>query len=179
MAPRNPEIANVGRHVAQNRSLDTKQKIIAAMEAIEAEINANGGIYPHGRLCQAAVLKTAGVNSAYLAKPKHADLRDSVNQWVEDITSKIARGAKDVRRAVTDRVDAANEEVEEFRQLWVEEELKYQEARKAFADESKAKDKRITELEAEVAVISRQNAEFLSGGKIVSINARKKKDEEE
>lgn len=120
-------IADKGRSVARLKRRNTRAAIEDAMEAISKDIEINDGIYPNsnGKISASEVLHRAGLSSAALQKPANRELRLEVNTWVRVVQSKLARGAKSVRKSVTDRVDSARLEMKQLRQVWLEAELEY------------------------------------------------------
>lgn len=125
--PGRNDIADHGRQAADRKATNTRQAVAVAMTAIETDIERNDGIYPFadGSVSSAEVLRRAGLSPAALQKAVQRELRDEVNAWVAGVKSKLARGAKVVRRSVTERADEANEVVRQIRQRWVEAELEY------------------------------------------------------
>lgn len=121
------EIAVSGREAAQRKAKTTRMAVTEAIEAIETDIERNKGIYPfaNGVVSSAEVLRRAGLSAAALQKQPHHELRDEVNAWVAGTASKLARGVKVVRRAVTERVDQANDDIRRIRQRWLEADLVY------------------------------------------------------
>jgi hypothetical protein len=94
--------------VAKARTKELVARIRKAMAEIEAEIEANDGIYPFnkGRITQAEVCRRAGTSPAVLQGPTHksSTLRE-VKAWLAAIDRKVAAGHKKIRRKVTDRSD--------------------------------------------------------------------------
>jgi hypothetical protein len=164
--PRNQgrvDIAGSGREAAARKANNTRHAVVDAMRKIEADIERNEGIYPFadGVVSSAEVLRRAGLSAAALQKKQHRELRDGVNAWVAGIASKLARGATVVRRAVTERVDDANEEVRRIRQRWVEADLEYTDTTRENAD-----------LKNEVAKLKAENAQLrlaLAGANVLQI----------
>ena len=125
----NSSIATHGRKAAAAKVDNTHARIETAKRAIEKDIERNDGIYPHatGKVTAAEVLRRAGLDTALLQKDRHRNLRIEVNAWVKSVHVRLRRGAKVIRKAVTERVDAARSEADEIRQRWTEAELVYNE----------------------------------------------------
>jgi hypothetical protein len=88
------------------RSSDTRGRVEAAMAAIEQEMTANDGIYPHnnGALSGAEVARRAGVHPTTLFSPKQRTLGGEVKDWLEALKKRKTVGAGPVRRALADRI---------------------------------------------------------------------------
>lgn len=141
------DIAAFGAAVAERRANDTVDAVRKAMKKIELDLEANDGVYPYanGEISAAEVLRRAGMSNTALQKPRHREIRDEVNAWVADVRTKMRRGAKVVRRAVTERANAADAELRMLRQRWVEAELEYVETASRLAE----LEKRCAHLETE------------------------------
>jgi hypothetical protein len=162
-------IAEAGRTVARERHLMSAKTLHDAMKMIEDDVQTNGGIYPlnNGVISVQELLRRAGKSAGYLEKKtvRIVALKADVTKWIDLINRKTVRGAKFIKRTVTERVDEANEEVREIRQAWTEAELEY------WVTQDKLKAARAT-----IADLQKQNASLLaqnSGTKVVAIAARK------
>jgi len=99
---------------AKDRSAAVVTKLRIAMAAIELDIDSHGGVYPFngGRLSRAEVCRRADVKPITLIGPVHKDgIKVEVDEWREWVLSRIAKGKKSVRRAVTDRATAWKDEL--------------------------------------------------------------------
>lgn len=126
------------------------------MRDIQADVEANKGIYPlnDGRITLQEVLRRADLSSAALEKPHHSAFKGEVTDWVVGANKRIARGARTIRKAVTERVDDANAEIKAIRQAWTEAELEYVEGRGEVAKlttENAALARQVQQLQAELA----------------------------
>lgn len=160
------DIAARGAAVAEQRANDTVDAVRNAMRKIELDIEANDGLYPYagGEISTAEVLRRAGKSDTALQKPRHREFRDEVNAWVEEIRGKVRKGAKVVRRAVTERATAAEDELRMLRQRWVEAELEYVETAS-----------RVAVLEQRCALLEDENASLrlkATGANVVPIVRR-------
>jgi triphosphoribosyl-dephospho-CoA synthetase len=120
-------IAMHGEAFAAAKADRTRVALEKAMRKIEADIEKNDGIYPYSKseITTAEVLRRAGLSLTLLQKPRHRELRDNVNAWVEGVQLKLRKGIKVVRSALTERTAAAQSEVDLIRQRWCEAELEY------------------------------------------------------
>ncbi|QEL21907.1 hypothetical protein FQV39_04425 [Bosea sp. F3-2] len=128
-------IAIAGRAVAAERKASTQDRCREAMSAIESDVAAHSGVYPFndGRITVQEVLRRANLSKAALEKPHHRGLKDAVTQWVALSSAKIARGAKSIRKVVTQRVEDAKDQVHQIQQAWAEAELEYIDAQHQIA----------------------------------------------
>lgn len=125
------ELADTGRAAAASRADITRMKCEAAMRKIEAAVDKNNGLYPgnHGRVSFQEVMRVAGLSKAALEKSHHAATKQAVQTWLEGVQYRVARGAPEIRRTITKRVDAATEQRQDILQAWHEAELEYHENR--------------------------------------------------
>lgn len=162
-------IAEAGRTVARKRHIKSAKTVHDAMKMIEDDVQANGGIYPlnNGVISIQELLRRAEKSAGYLEKKSDriVALKADVTKWIANTNSKIVRGAKFIKRTVTERVDEANEEVNEIRQAWTEAELQYW----VTQDKLKAAQATIADLQKQNASLLAQN----SATKVVAIADRK------
>lgn len=162
-------IAEAGRKVARQRHLKSAKTLHDAMKMIEDDVQANGGIYPlnNGVISIQELLRRAEKSAGYLEKKtvRIVALKADVTKWINSINSKMVRGAKFIRRTVTERVDEANEEVKEIRQAWTEAELEYW----VTQDKLNAAQATIVDLQKQNASLLAQNSKT----KVVAIADRK------
>jgi hypothetical protein len=120
-------LADRGRKAAAERAATTVEKIARAQRAIERDLEKYNGVYPYagGRLSTEEVLRRAGLSETILQKRRHRALRASVNAWVSNLKKTLMKGRRVVRKAVTERVDSARDEIARIRQAWAEAELEY------------------------------------------------------
>lgn len=154
--PAASRIGNEGRRVSALRKASTQERCEAAMRDIQTDVEANKGIYPlnDGRITLQEVLRRADLSSAALEKPHHRAFKGEVTDWVTGANKRIARGARTIRKVVTERVDDANAEIKAIRQAWTEAELEYVEGRGEVAKlttENAALARQVQQLKAELA----------------------------
>lgn len=165
-------IAGEGSRAAQKKFEESQKQIRAGMVLIEADVEKNNGIYPFagGRITVAEVLRRSGKSEGYLRKteqqPALAELKREIETFVERASARIAKGARTIRRAVSDRVDEANDEVRQIKQTWAEAELEHNEALNKLAQAEKT----IEQLEAENATLLKK----LAGKTVVELDTRRK-----
>lgn len=93
---------------AKGRTTEVERKLTKAMKDIELDIEANERIYPYngGRVTQSEVCRRAGIRKATLQGKAHKlSTKLSVDAFVAKIRTLAIKGAKSVRRNVTDRAN--------------------------------------------------------------------------
>ena len=163
-------IAAAGRKETAKRQTDSVTSIHLEMKKIDAEILANNGVYPlnEGKLNIQELLRRVEKSPAYLEKktPRIIALKTAVTTWLTDTNQKILRGVANIRRSVNERVDKANDEVDDIRQAWAEAELEHAQT---FAD--------LVAANATITVLKQQNEELeakLADSKIVRFPGKSK-----
>jgi len=122
---------------ARQRSTDVVMKLRKAMSTIEQEIEEHEGLYPFnkGRLTQAEVCRRAHVSKVTLQGVQHKQTtKVEVDEWVARLTKGIAKGKKNVRKAVTDRAEAWKSELEAIAQAYHEDQLELISLRRQLAE---------------------------------------------
>lgn len=160
----NEGIAAAGRKAAGEKADHTRARIEAAKKKIERDIEKNDGLYPFakGKLTVAEVLRRAGLSPASLQKAHHLEMREDLKTWIAERQAKLQRGVKSIRRAVTERVDAAKEDVKMLMQRYAEAELDYA-----------ARDREIADLKEKVKVLEAENTRLknaTAGSNVVAID---------
>lgn len=149
---------------AKSRTTEFLSRIEAGKSAIEADVEANQGIYPFngGRLSIEEVCRRAGIHAVSLHGPLHKDttLKD-LHRWLDGLLGNMAVGKKVVRKAVTQRADEWQRRFVD-QANWVH---RYHVLEAARIEELRAANARIAELEREVLRLTEQ----LGPRKIVSI----------
>lgn len=93
---------------AEKKRAATVKKLTDAMHAIELDIQTNDNIYPFngGTVNQTEVCQRAGIKNTLLQNPTHKETTKlMVDKWVADINKRLITGRRNVRKAVTARVD--------------------------------------------------------------------------
>lgn len=89
------------------RSSEIELKVQGAMATIEAEMKANGGVYPAngGAVSKNEVARRAGISLSTLFSPKQRALGDRVLQWTKDLQQKAGTGRMRVQRTYAQRAE--------------------------------------------------------------------------
>jgi hypothetical protein len=77
------------------------------MDAIMAEMKANGGIYPHngGAVSKNEVARRAGISETTLFTDKQKELGQQVTLWLDALKKKETIGRQRVRRTFVERAE--------------------------------------------------------------------------
>lgn len=89
------------------RSADVERKVKESMDAIMAEIKANGGIYPAngGAVSKNEVARRAGISLTTLFSAKQKELGQQVTLWLDALKKKETIGRQRVRRTFVERAE--------------------------------------------------------------------------
>jgi chromosome segregation ATPase len=90
----------------QERSAETRGRVLTAMAIIEQEMASNGGIYPQngGAVSAAEVARRAGVHSTTFFSPKQRELGKEVRTWLEALKKRNAASVRAVKRSLAERI---------------------------------------------------------------------------
>lgn len=149
-------------HKAREREA-TADLFRAAMAGIEAEMAANGGIYPHarGKLSIAEVCRRAGRTPQSIQKPHHAGLKAEIDAFLARLASQGPITKRDV--------DAARKAtIASF-----EAQLRAMAADRVAAFEKNLRlEAELAEAQATIAELRAQLSRRHAGGKVVAISGR-------
>lgn len=151
---------------AHRRRDATHTRIHDAMATMEAEIEANGGVYPgnKGKITLSEVYARAGVGRSTMGEEHHKGLIAEVKAWIAKrrkvgpvVKKDVVLHQRDVMAALGARIEVLAADA----QAWA---AKCAEAEAAIA----ARDRRIEDLEAEIERLRG------AGGKVTSLKGRRK-----
>lgn len=137
---------------AKGRTTEVERKLAKAMEDIELDIEANERIYPYngGRVTQSEVCRRAGIRKATLQGKVHKlTTKLRVDEFVARIRTLAIKGAKSVRRNVTDRANYWKDAHREIADAYRIDALRYEVGLQG-----------LKKLEAEVQPLRQQKAEL-------------------
>jgi chromosome segregation ATPase len=80
------------------------QRLDKAMREVEADIEANHGVYPfnHGRVTQSELCRRADVKKATLQNPVHKDTtRVDIMAWLDQLAARLSQTRDGTRERVT------------------------------------------------------------------------------
>ena len=109
--------ASVTEEKAHPRTEAALERLRKAMREIEAEVEANQGIYPYnfGRVTQSELCRRADVKKATLQNPVHKDTtRLEIMAWIDRLSTHLARSRDGTRERVTAVADGLSEQLREL-----------------------------------------------------------------
>lgn len=104
------------------------QQVEGAMQAIKAEMNTNGGIYPHngGAVSMAEVARRAEINESTFYKKDNTDLKERVALWLNTLKKKETVGRMNVRKTLQQRAEGWHEKYKDLETRHIVTELQLQ-----------------------------------------------------
>jgi len=110
----NRRIAEHGAARAKAVAEATQSRLRDVMAAIEGEIEANGGIYPHceGKVTASELIRRVGLSPAILQKDSHRAFNEKdVQSFLKRCRDRAGGKRSDVRKAVNEQVREKHEEL--------------------------------------------------------------------
>jgi hypothetical protein len=151
----NNRIAAEGRMAAGRKFNESRQRLEDAMRSIERDVENGSYLHPGEKVTVAEVLRRANKSEAYLRKvdqPGIAELKQSVQDFVDRANKLIGQGACSIRNDGTERAREMEAELKLVRQAYAEAELEYSDLKHRYAAAVKkleTAEKTIEELRAE------------------------------
>lgn len=112
------KLAAVQRGAARTAKLE--QQVTQAMLAIQAEMQANGGIYPHngGAVSMVELARRAGISesSFYKKDPENIALKERAGLWLDTLKKKETVGRMRVQKTFAQRAEDWREKYEALQQ---------------------------------------------------------------
>lgn len=137
------------------RTAEMEQEVTAAMQAIHADLQANGGIYPHngGAVSMAELARRAGISesSFYKRKPENLALKERALLWLDTLKKKETVGRMRVKKTLSQRAEDWRQKHDALQQRHICTELELQATKAEWEKERK-------ELTEKVATLERENA---------------------
>jgi AcrR family transcriptional regulator len=112
------------------RTKEMEQKVVQAMQAIQADMQANGGIYPHngGAVSMAELARRAGISesSFYKKEPDNLALKERADLWLDTLKKKETVGRMRVRKTFAQRAESWEKKYKALEQRHLRTELELQ-----------------------------------------------------
>ena len=112
------------------RTAKMEQQVVQAMQAIQADMQANGGIYPHngGAVSMAELARRADISesSFYKKNPDNSALRERAVLWLETLKKKETVGRMRVKKTFAQRAEDWKEKYHTLEQRHICTELELQ-----------------------------------------------------
>lgn len=122
------KLAAVQRGAA--RTAQMEQKVVLAMQAIQEDMQTNGGIYPHngGAVSMAELARRAGISesSFYKKAPDNLALKERADLWLNTLKKKETIGRMRVRKTFAQRADSWEKKYMALEQRHIRTELELQ-----------------------------------------------------
>ncbi len=143
-----PHPSSTARHSSDKPNARTEaalQRLDKAMRDVEADIEANHGVYPfnHGRVTQSELCRRADVKKATLQNPVHKDTtRVDIMAWLDQLAARLSQTRDGTRERVTAVADDLTAQVQQLT-------LAYQAAQERLA----LAEERIAQLQEELSLL--------------------------
>lgn len=110
------------------RTAKVEQQVNAAIQAIMAEMQANGGIYPNngGAVSMAEVARRAEISESTFYKKDNAMLKERVTLWLDTLKKKETVGRMRVRKTLQQRAESWKEKYDALANRHIRTELELQ-----------------------------------------------------
>ena len=122
------KLAAVLRGAARTEKME--QSVKEAMRAIQADMQANGGIYPQngGAVSMAELSRRAGISesSFYKKAPENLALKDMANLWLDTLKKKETVGRMRVKKSLVQRAEDWKQKYDALEQRHIRTELELQ-----------------------------------------------------
>lgn len=137
------------------RTAQMEQQVADTMQAIHADLQANGGIYPHngGAVSMAELARRAGISesSFYKKQPENLALKERAALWLETLKKKETVGRMRVKKTLAQRSEDWRKKHEALEQRHICTELELQATKAEWEME-------ITGMTEMIATLERENA---------------------
>ena len=96
----------------------THERVRAVMKAVQGEMVANDGIYPHnkGAISLAEIARRAGIHPFTFHKPRYVELAKEVREWLAVLKQDAAVGRVRVRKELGTRIQEWKQLYEDLRE---------------------------------------------------------------
>ncbi len=150
------KLAAVRRGAARTAKME--QQVTEAMQAIHADLQANGGIYPHngGAVSMAELARRAGISesSFYKKEPENTALKERAALWLDTLKKKESVGRMRVKKTHFQRAEDWRQKHDALAQRHIRTELELQASKAEWEKERDELSKKIRTLERDnVALI--------------------------
>lgn len=137
------------------RTAQMEQQVTAGMQTIHADMQANGGIYPHngGAVSMAELARRAGISesSFYKKEPENLALKERAALWLDTLKKKETVGRMRVKKTLSQRAEDWRQKHDALQQRHICTELELQASTAEWEKERK-------ELTEKIATLERDNA---------------------
>lgn len=140
------------------RTAQMERQVTEAMQAIHADLQGNGGIYPHngGAVSMAELARRAGISesSFYKKEPDNVALKQRAVLWLDTLKKKETVGRMRVKKTLFQRAEDWRQKHDALTQSHIRTELELQASKAEWENERK-------ELTEKIATRERENAALI------------------
>lgn len=140
------------------RTAQMGKQVTEAMQAIHADMQANGGIYPQngGAVSMAELARRAGISesSFYKKEPDNLALKERAALWLDTLKKKETVGRMRVKKTLSQRAEDWRQKHDALQQRHICTELELQASKAEWERERK-------ELTEKIATLERENAALI------------------
>lgn len=151
------KLAAARRGVARTAKME--QQVTDAMQAILADMQSNGGIYPHngGAVSMAELARRAGISesSFYKKEPENLALKERAALWIDTLKKKETVGRMRVKKTLSQRAEDWRQKHDALQQRHICTELELQASKADWEKECKELTEKIATLERENAALTK------------------------
>jgi len=112
------------------RTAQMAQTVTQAMQAIQADMQANGGIYPHngGAVSMAELARRAAISesSFYKKEPENLALKERASLWLDTLKKKETVGRMRVKKSLAQKAEDWQQKYKALEQRHIRRELEFQ-----------------------------------------------------
>lgn len=112
------------------RTFQMEQAVMQAIQAIQADMHANGGIYPHngGAVSMAELARRADISesSFYKKDPVNLALKERANLWLDTLKKKETVGRMRVKKSLVQKAEDWQQKYRALEQRHIRTELELQ-----------------------------------------------------
>jgi hypothetical protein len=159
------------------RTAQMEQQVIEAMQAIQADLQANGGIYPKngGAVSMAELARRAGISesSFYKKEPENVALKERAALWLDTLKKKETVGRMRVKKTLSQRAEDWRQKHDALQQRHICTELELQASKAEWENERKKVTEKIATLERENAALTKL-LKFSGDGKVTPLRVKEK-----
>lgn len=141
------------------RTAQMERQVTEAMQAIHADLQANGGIYPHngGAVSMAELARRADISesSFYKKEPENLALKERAALWLDTLKKKETVGRMRVKKTLSQRAEDWRQKHDALQQRHICTELELQASKAEWEKERDKLTEKIATLERDSAALTK------------------------
>lgn len=159
------------------RTAQMERQVTDAMRAIHADMQSNGGIYPHngGAVSMAELARRADISesSFYKKEPENLALKEKAVLWLDTLKKKETVGRMRVKKTLSQRAEDWKQKHDALQQRHICTELELQASKAEWEVERKELTEKIATLAGENAALTKL-LKFSGDGKVTPLRLEDK-----